>query len=144
MSEENRERQQRAAAMQQNRDGAWDAASRPVEKAKNFQGTFLRLVGYFRPQTIPLLVVLVAAILGTVFNIVGPKFSGLAVTKLADGLLAKLAAMQHHQPVPGIDFGYIAMVLLLLLGLYILSAIFMYIQQFLMARIAQSTMYRMR
>jgi ATP-binding cassette, subfamily B, multidrug efflux pump len=144
MSEENRERQQRAAAMQQNRGGMWGAMGRPVEKAKDFKGTALRLLGYFRPQKISLLIVLVAAILGTVFNIVGPKILGLATTKLFDGLIAKYVAFQHHLPAPGIDFGYIATVLQILLGLYIISAIFMYIQQYIMAGVAQRTMYRLR
>src|SRR5258707_6525949 len=148
MSEENRERQQRTAAMQQNRGpmggGGWGALGRPVEKAKNFKETALRLLGYFRPQKIPLMIVLVAAILGTAFNIVGTKILGLAITKVADGLIAKFVAIQHHLPAPGIDFGYIGMILLILLGLYIISAIFMYVQQYIMAGVAQRTMYRLR
>src|SRR5256714_4967056 len=148
MSEENRERQQRTAAMQQNRGpmggGGWGAMGRPVEKAKNFKGTALRLLGYFRSQKIPLMIVLVAAILGTTFNIVGPKILGLATTKLFDGLIAKYQAFQRHQPAPGIDFKYIATVLLILLGLYIISAIFMYVQQYVMAGVAQRMVYTLR
>jgi ATP-binding cassette subfamily B protein len=53
-------------------------------------------------------------------------------------------AIQHHQPAPGIDFHYIATVLLILLGLYIVSSIFIYIQQYIMAGVAQRTMYRLR
>ena len=89
-------------------------------------------------------VVLGAAILGTTFNIVGPKILGLATTKLFDGLLAKYRAFQLHQPAPGIDFKYIATVLLILLGLYIISAIFMYVQQYVMAGVAQRMVYRLR
>jgi ATP-binding cassette, subfamily B, multidrug efflux pump len=151
MSEENRERQQRAAAMQQNRGpmgGAWGAMGRPVEKAKNFRGTALRLLRYFLPQKFLLLIVLVTAIIGTVFNIVGPKILGLAITRLADGLIAKIRfQFSPHPPTavaPGVDFGYIGTVLLILLGLYIISSIFMYVQQFVMAGVAQRTMYRLR
>jgi ATP-binding cassette subfamily B protein len=78
------------------------------------------------------------------FNIVGPKILGLATTKLFDGLIAKFTALQHHLPAPGVDFGYIGTVLLILLGLYIISAIFLYIQQYVMAGVAQRTMYRLR
>src|SRR5229473_1053593 len=124
--------------------GAWGAMGRPVEKAKNFQGTAKRLFGYFLPQKYRLLIVLVTAIIGTMFNIVGPKILGLATTKLFDGLLAKYQAIFRHQPVPSIDFGYIATVLLILLGLYIISSIFIYIQQYVMAGVAQRTMYRLR
>src|SRR5215471_2565423 len=124
--------------------GGWGAMGRPVEKAKDFQGTARRLFGYFLPQKYRLLIVLGAAIIGTVFNIVGPKILGLATTKLFEGLVAKYQAFLRHQPAPGVDFGYIATVLLILLGLYIISAIFMYIQQYVMAGVAQRTMYRLR
>ncbi|HLI70957.1 MAG TPA: ABC transporter ATP-binding protein [Ktedonobacteraceae bacterium] len=141
--------------------GGWGAMGRPVEKPKDFWRTLRRLLGYFLPQRIRLSVVLIAAIFGTVFNIVGPKILGLATTKLVDGLIAKFKAIEinakiaqalarnpslpaHPVPVPGIDFGYIGTVLLILLGLYVLSAFFMYIQQFLMASVAQRTVYQLR
>ena len=120
------------------------ALGRPVEKPKDFKGTLKRFLVYFVPQKYRLLVVLGAAILGTMFNIVGPKILGLATTKLFDGLIAKYQAFQRHQPAPGIDFKYIATVLLILLGLYIISAIFMYIQQYVMAGVAQRMVYRLR
>ena len=144
MSEERR--QQRNSTMQAGPmgRGGWGAMGRPVEKAKNFQGTFRRLLGYFLPQKYRLMIVLATAILGTVFNIVGPKILGLATTKLFEGLLAKYQAFLRHQPAPGVDFGYIATILLILLGLYIISAIFMYVQQYVMAGVAQRTMYRLR
>jgi ATP-binding cassette, subfamily B, multidrug efflux pump len=124
--------------------GGWGAMGMPVQKAKDFKGTALRLLGYFLPQKFLLLVVLGTAIIGTVFNIVGPKILGLATTKLFEGLIAKFQAIQHHLPAPGIDFGYIATVLLILLGLYLISATFIYIQQYVMAGVAQRTMYRLR
>ena len=124
--------------------GGWGALGRPVEKAKDFRGTFKRLASYFLPQKYRLLVVLGAAIIGTVFNIVGPKILGLATTKLFEGIVAKYRAIFTHQPAPGVDFGYIGRVLLILLGLYVISAIFIYIQQYIMAGVAQRTMYRLR
>ena len=141
--------------------GGWGAMGRPVEKAKNFQGTLRRLLLYFLPQKVRLSIVLVAAILGTVFNIIGPKILGLATTRLFNGLIAKFevegknqaiskalaknpALPLHLSPVPGIDFGYIGNVLLILLGLYLISAIFMFVQQYLMAGVAQRTVYKLR
>jgi len=124
--------------------GPMGALGRPVEKPKDFKGTLKRFLVYFVPQKYRLLVVLGAAILGTMFNIVGPKILGLATTKLFDGLIAKYQAFQRHQPAPGIDFKYIATVLLILLGLYIISAIFMYVQQYVMAGVAQRMVYRLR
>jgi ATP-binding cassette, subfamily B, multidrug efflux pump len=120
--------------------GGWGAMGMPVQKAKDFRGTALRLLGYFLPQKNRLLIVLGTAIIGTVFNIVGPKILGLATTKLFEGLLLKFRGV----PGASVDFNYIAHVLLILLGLYIVSSIFIYLQQFVMAGVAQRTMYRLR
>jgi ATP-binding cassette subfamily B protein len=112
----------------------------PVQKARDFRGTLFRLLGYFKPEKYLLLIILFAAVLGTVFNIVGPKILGLATTKLFEGI------MQKYQGVPGasVDFSYIAHVLLILAGLYVVSAVFIYVQQYLMAGVAQRTVYTMR
>jgi ATP-binding cassette subfamily B protein len=112
----------------------------PTQKAKNFRGTLLRLIDYFRPMKYQLIAVFVAAILSTVFNIVGPKILGLAITKLFEGFVLKA----RHVPGATIDFTYIDNILLLLAGLYIISSIFGYVQQYIMAGVAQKTVYRMR
>ncbi|MFI5274539.1 MAG: ABC transporter transmembrane domain-containing protein, partial [Ktedonobacterales bacterium] len=112
----------------------------PVQKPKNFRVTLFRLLRYFRPQTGLLLAVLAAAIISTVFNIVGPKILGLATTKLFEGFVAKL----RHVPGASIDFSYIGHILLILLVLYIISAVFSYVQQYIMAGVAQRTVYTMR
>jgi ATP-binding cassette subfamily B multidrug efflux pump len=124
--------------------GGWGAMGMPVEKPKDFRKTLNRLLRYFLPQKFLLLVVLVAAIFGTVFNIVGPKILGLATTKLFQGVVAKIEAARRHLPSPGIDFNYIGTVLLILLGLYLVSAAFMYLQQYVMAGVAQRVMYQLR
>lgn len=112
----------------------------PVQKAKDFRGTLFRLLRYFGPQKYFLIAVLVAAILSTIFNIVGPKILGLAITKLFDGFVQKI----QHVPGATIDFAYIDRILLILAGLYLISSIFGYIQQFIMAGVAQKTVYQMR
>ncbi len=111
-----------------------------VQKPKNFRATLFRLLGYFKPQAFALVIVLVTAIISTVFNIVGPKVLGLATTKLFEGVVAKF----RHIPGAAIDFNYIGTVLLILAGLYIISSIFGYIQQYIMAGVAQKTVYRLR
>jgi ATP-binding cassette subfamily B protein len=112
----------------------------PVQKAKNFRGTLYRLLGYFKPEKYLLIIILFAAVLGTVFNIVGPKILGLATTKLFEGVVQKL----ERVPGASVDFNYIAHVLLILGALYIVSALFMYLQQYLMAGVAQRVVYTMR
>ena len=124
--------------------GGMSAVGRPVQKARNFKGTFKRLLGYFLPHKYRLLVVCGAAIFGSVFTIVAPKILGLATTRLFEDLLAKYRAFQSHQPVPRMNFGYIGNVLLFLLGLYIMSAIFSFVQQYVMAGVAQTTVYQLR
>jgi ATP-binding cassette subfamily B protein len=141
--------------------GGWGAMGRPVEKAKDFTGTLKRLLRYFLPEKILLSVVLGAAILGTVFNIVGPKILGLATTKLFNNLIASFvvqvknsvikkemlqnpALPLHLSPVPGVEFNYIGHIMLILLALYIISAVFIFIQQYLMAGVAQRTIYKLR
>jgi ATP-binding cassette subfamily B multidrug efflux pump len=124
--------------------GAWGAMGRPAEKAKDFKETVKRFLGYFKPQKYRLMLVIVTAILSTVFMIVGPKILGLATTRLFEGILAGIRAFQTHRPNPGIDFTYIGTVLLILLGLDIISSIFGYIQQYIMAGVAQRVVYKMR
>jgi ATP-binding cassette, subfamily B, multidrug efflux pump len=82
----------------------------PTQKANNFRGTLWRLIGYFRPQKYQLIAVLAAAILSTVFNIIGPKILGLAITKLFEGFVLKM----RHVPGASIDFAYIDRILLIL------------------------------
>ncbi|MEH7076863.1 ABC transporter ATP-binding protein [Neobacillus drentensis] len=112
----------------------------PVQKAKNFKGTLNRLITYLKPYKLQLLAVLLTAIISTIFAIVSPKIMGKATTKLFEGLMMKLRG------VPGakIDFDYIGQIIIFLIGLYILSAIFAYIQQYIMAGVAQKTVYNLR
>ncbi|WP_334072262.1 ABC transporter ATP-binding protein [Paenibacillus sp. A14] len=112
----------------------------PVEKAKDFKGTLKRLIRYLRPHKVQLGAVLVMAILSTVFSILTPWVMGKATTKLFEGFYGKL------QGVPGasIDFQYIWEIILYLIGLYVLSSLFSYFQQYLMAGVAQKTVYDLR
>ncbi|HEX2914955.1 MAG TPA: ABC transporter ATP-binding protein [Chloroflexia bacterium] len=112
----------------------------PVQKAKDFKGTLRRFLAYFRPQKLRLGVVLVAAILSTIFTIVSPKILGMATTKLFEGMIAKF----RHVPGAAVDFGYIGNLLLLLAGLYVISSLFNYLQQFIMAGVAQRMVYVLR
>ncbi|MBA2284277.1 MAG: ABC transporter ATP-binding protein, partial [Ktedonobacteraceae bacterium] len=122
------------------RGGPMAGMGMPVEKAKDFKGTLKRLLGYFVPQKYRLLAVLITAVIGTVFNIVGPKILGLATTKLFEGLILKF----RHVPGAAVDFTYIRNILLILLGLYVISAVFTYIQQYIMAGVAQRMVYTLR
>ncbi|MED5020034.1 ABC transporter ATP-binding protein [Paenibacillus chibensis] len=107
----------------------------PAEKAKDFKGSLKRLLGYLRPRRMTLAVIFLMAILSTVFSIVSPKILGKATTKLFEGIMV---------PGASIDFHYISEILLILIGLYLFSALFSYFQQYLMAGVAQRVVYDMR
>jgi ABC-type multidrug transport system, ATPase and permease components len=120
--------------------GHWGAMGRPTEKAKNFKGTLKRLIGYLKPRSFQLTAVLIFAVLSTVFSIVSPKIMGKATTKLFEGLMLKM----QHVPGAHIDFVYIQQIIFMLIGLYLASALFSYVQQYIMAGVAQKTVYDMR
>jgi ATP-binding cassette subfamily B protein len=116
----------------------------PVEKPKDFKRTLLRLAGYLRPQLPKLIVVFVFAILSTLFTVLAPKILGEGTTAIFNGVSAQIAATKAHQPAPPLDFGYLEQIVLTLVALYVLSALFSYIQQYLMAGVAQTTVYDLR
>ncbi|KAB2334789.1 ABC transporter ATP-binding protein [Cytobacillus depressus] len=110
------------------------------QKAKNFKGTLRRLLKYLKPRSKQLLIVLLAAIMSTVFMVVGPKIMGNALTELFEGAYKKLMGV----PGAGIDFTAIGKLLLLLGGLYVISSVFSYIQQYVMSSVAQKTVFDLR
>lgn len=120
--------------------GRHGMAGMPAEKAKDFKGTLKRLLGYLKVHRLRLIAVFFTAILGTIFSILSPKILGHATTKIFEGVILKMRGV----PGAGVDFQEILQILLLLAGLYILSAFFMYIQQYIMASVAQRTVYQMR
>jgi ATP-binding cassette subfamily B protein len=112
----------------------------PVEKAKSFGTSLKRLVRYLRPHTVKLICVFVLAMASTIFSILAPKITGNALTIIFDGLTGKM----RHLPGASIDFSSIAKLAVRLVGLYVVSALFGYLQQFIMAGVAQRTVYDMR
>ena len=120
--------------------GSHQGMTMPVEKAKDFRGTLRRLLDYLKPHRAKLIITFLAAIAGTFFSIISPKVMGRATTKLFEGYLLKM----KHVPDAAIDFNYILNIIFILIGLYVASAIFTYIQQYIMVGIAQKTVYDMR
>lgn len=108
------------------------------EKAKDFKGTMGKLMSYLGTFKIGILVVMLFAAGSTVFTIVGPKILGNATTEIFNGLVSKVSGGA------GIDFDKIGKILLTVLALYGVSALFSYIQGFIMTGISQKLTYRMR
>ncbi len=108
------------------------------EKARDFKGTMKKLMGYLGEYKLPILFVIIFAVGSTVFNIAGPKILGKATTEIFNGLVGKITGGD------GIDFGKIGRILSGLLCLYLLSALFSFIQGYIMTGISQKLTYRMR
>lgn len=111
---------------------------RPAEKAKDFKGTLKKLVHYLGQYHLAIICVMIFTIGSTVFNIVGPKILGKATTEVFNGLVSKV------QGGAGIDFEKIGRILLLLISLYLISAVFSYIQGFIMTGISQKVAFNLR
>ena len=112
----------------------------PVEKAKDFRGTLNRLTSYLAPKKWTFVVVFIFAILGSVFSIISPRILGMATDKIYEGVKLRLAG----EVAAAFDYTFILNILLTLIGLYITSAIFQYIMMYIMAGVAQKTVYDMR
>lgn len=140
MSERTAERKAPSAPRGPGHPGGGMGMRPPAEKAKDFKGTLRRLIQYLKPHSVRLLWVLVAAILSTVFSIISPKVMAEGTNILAKGAIAVMQGVQGA----GVDFPALMRVLYLLLGLYLFSAAFMYVQQYLMAGVAQRVVYDMR
>ncbi|HCR83416.1 ABC transporter ATP-binding protein [Muricomes intestini] len=110
----------------------------PGEKAKDFTGTLKKLVAYMGKYKIQLIFVVIFAIGGTVFDIVGPKILGKATTEIFNGLVSKVSGGD------GMNFGKIGRILIYTLSLYLVSALCSFVQGYLMTGISQRMTYRLR
>ncbi|MDO5590269.1 MAG: ABC transporter ATP-binding protein [Lachnospiraceae bacterium] len=110
----------------------------PTEKAKDFKGTMKKLLAYLGIYKLSIFAVIVFAVGSTVFNIVGPKILGKATTEIFKGLVRKVSGGA------GIDFAKIGKILGLLLVLYLCSALFSFVQGYIMTGVSQKLTYRMR
>ncbi|MFQ6982097.1 MAG: ABC transporter ATP-binding protein [Clostridioides difficile] len=109
------------------------------QKANDFKGTMRKLIAYLSKFKISIILVIVFAIGSASFSIVGPKILGKATTKIFEGLVSKVSGGNV-----GIDFNAIGKILTFLLFLYLISALFSFIQGFIMSGISQKVSYNLR
>ena len=144
-------------------------AMMPVEKPKNFRGSLNRLVGELRPETGRIVLVMALAIVSVAFSVAAPKILGNATNLIFEGVVGKQippgvtqqqaidvlrATGQNQQadmlsgmtvtPGAGVDFAALAQVLLVVAVIYLLSAVFSWGQAYIMAGVAQRTVYGLR
>jgi len=108
------------------------------EKAKDIKGTLKKLLKLLSPYSIALFFVLLFAIASTIFTVVGPKILGEATTILVEGMMKQITNTGS------IDFDGIGKIILLLVSLYLISSLFMYIQGFIMSKVANNITYKLR
>ncbi|MDF2632100.1 MAG: transport system ATP-binding/permease protein [Caproiciproducens sp.] len=109
------------------------------EKAKDFKGTFKKLIHYMSRYKISIFIVFFFAVASTIFSIVGPKILGKATTALFTGLMNQITGTGK-----GIDFGYIGNIMIWLIALYVISALFSYIQGYVMTGVSMKVTYNLR
>ncbi|MBR3362768.1 MAG: ABC transporter ATP-binding protein [Bacilli bacterium] len=111
---------------------------RTTEKAKDFKGTFKKLLKELSVYKIGIFFVIIFSIGSVIFSIYGPKILGKATTEIFNGLISKVSGGA------GINFSKLGGIILFLIGLYVISAIFNFIQGFIMSGIAQKFSFRLR
>lgn len=141
----------------------------PGEKPKNFFKSFRRLLGFLKPQMFFLIIVIIFAILGTTFMVLAPRIMGNATNVLFEGIVSKnmpeemtknqvidmlkmtgqdqiaeMVGPMNITPGQGVDFNKLLTILIVLLALYAMSALFNWLQQYIMAGVSQKTVYNLR
>lgn len=114
-------------------------ASMPGVKAKDFKGTLRTLMQYIGRYKVSVFIVMILAVLSTIFNVLGPRVLGYATTAIFSGLTGMVEGSTQ-----GIDFAYVGRIISVLLVIYIASAIFLYLQGFLMSKVTTEITYNMR
>ena len=109
------------------------------EKAKDFKGSIAKLCSYLAKYKFRIFLVMLFAVASTVFMILGPKILGNVTTELFQGIMRIVGGRSQ-----GIDFVYIGRILLALLGLYLVSAGFSYLQGFIMTDVSMKVTYNLR
>lgn len=130
---ENRELTQRPR-----RRGPMGRGMQPGEKPKDLKKSVKKLMQYIAKYKIGIFVVMLFAAFSTIFNVAGPKILGKATTALSEGLMKKI------QGTGSIDFHKIGLILLIVLALYLASALFSFVQGWIMTWITQKVCYRLR
>ncbi|EGC70815.1 MULTISPECIES: ABC transporter ATP-binding protein [Enterococcus] len=115
-------------------------------KPKNFWGTVKRLFGYMSKRSLAIIAVFVLAIAAVIFQIQTPKILGEATTEIFKGVMIGTQQMQAGQQVTEfpIDFEKVGQIILIAIGMYVISAVFNFLQQFIMTRVSQRTVYELR
>lgn len=115
-------------------------------KVKNFWGTVKRLFGYMSHRLPAIIAVFVLAVAAVIFQIQTPKVLGMATTEIFKGVMTGMKQKEMGEKVTSfpIDFDKIGTIILVVIVMYLISAFFNFLQQFIMTRVSQRTVYELR
>jgi ATP-binding cassette subfamily B protein len=117
----------------------------PVQKAKNFKDTFKRLLTYLKPQMPAFIIIIFMSILSTLFSIFAPDLTGQIIDKLRDAISYSLSpAATGTILIFTVVMQELIGLFLIMLGLYVLSALFSFVSQFVVSSLSQKIVYNMR
>jgi ATP-binding cassette subfamily B multidrug efflux pump len=111
---------------------------RNFDRPKNTKGTLKRLLAFMKPFHLGLGLAVFFAMVSTVFNSLGPMVLGFATNEIQRGVERMTAGTG------GIDFSAVSRILGALAALYVIYAVFAYLQNFLVAGVSQKTIYNLR
>lgn len=114
-----------------------------AEKSKDFKGSMRRLLHYIKGFRIQIAIVIGFAVCSTIFSIIGPKLLGMVTTEVFEGMMRGMRAAGEGQS-GAVDFPYIGKLSLILVALYAASALFAYVQNFIMSGVSMKITYQMR
>ena len=109
------------------------------EKPKDFKGSMKHLIQYLMDFKWLILLVSICSVCSTVLATVNPRILAKVTDEISRGVAAVTAGGTN-----GVDFGYVSRVMLILLGLYIISALFSYAQGFALANVSNKISYNLR
>lgn len=108
------------------------------DKPKNLKKALQRLFQYLGQHRMMIFLVIILSMVSTVFMIVGPKILGDAIDVLFKGVIAQINGTGT------IDFDEIRRILIILVVLYLVSALFNYLQGYVMAGVTAKVTYKLR
>ncbi len=137
MSEQNN-KAPKAGAGRNHRPGGGPMAMMKGEKARDFKGTMKKLLGYLNVYKVSIVAAIIFAAASAALTVAGPKILGHATTKLFEGIMDKIAGTGN------IDFGYIGNIMLILIGIYLVSALLGYVQGWILSGLSMKVSYNFR
>lgn len=111
-----------------------------AEKARNAKKTTKRLLKYMKKQKFKLLMIFISVLISSALTVLAPMVMGKAIDQLFNGIKTAVQTGTKFS----VNFSTMGGIISILLGLYLISAVFIYIQQYIMSGVAQSLVLNMR